>query len=80
MSTRLRCWGHPDRRKVKRKGFQITVELVVIRDCTGGKADDIGETWFGPSSRLGSGGTGGMAEFGVAGVTPDAETFPMNQD
>jgi hypothetical protein len=56
--------------------------VVVERDCTGGKADDIGDTWDGLlSSKL----TEVFAvevtlELGVDGVTPVAETLPMNHD
>ncbi len=56
--------------------------MVVERDCTGGKADDIGDTCNGLlSSKL----TEVFAveatlELGVDGVTPVAETLPMNHD
>lgn len=56
---------------------------VIVRDCTGGKAEDMGDTWFWP---LASSGvvvvllTGGPLELGVAGVFPGGITLPMNHD
>jgi len=53
--------------------------VVVERDCTGGKADDIGDTWDGLlSSKLTE--VFATLELGVDGVTPVVETLPMNHD
>lgn len=57
------------------------INAVVVRDWTDGNAEDIGESCaWGLSSKLDDILSAATVELGVGGITPIAETLPMNHD
>lgn len=65
----------------KRKGENVVNQTTaVVRLCTGGNADDMGETWAWPFPSSSDARRGGTLVLGVAGVPTVFATLPMNHD